>query len=244
MSIFWKAATAAMLAAGAIAASPASAGVTIESLEGNFTYGYNNTVGGGQLSMQNGTIVYNIDGKSYTGSINILLSTATYLGGITSDSMGFALDSVSICDASCTSAAESYMMALGYNSGSYASSAAQWTGLSAGSDWQSLTLGNLTASNVFSFSTTSSPFTVNSSSVLASNIAIANSIAAALSGYTIDMSLDSGTLTGGRPTTSLSFTTGTPPAPVPEPASWALMIVGFGLTGAALRARRQTVAFA
>ena len=31
---------------------------------------------------------------------------------------------------------------------------------------------------------------------------------------------------------------------VPEPASWALMIVGFGLTGGAMRRRRQTVRFA
>jgi hypothetical protein len=33
-------------------------------------------------------------------------------------------------------------------------------------------------------------------------------------------------------------------ASVPEPAAWALMIAGFGLTGAALRRRRQTPAFA
>jgi hypothetical protein len=31
---------------------------------------------------------------------------------------------------------------------------------------------------------------------------------------------------------------------VPEPAAWGLMIVGFGLTGAAIRRRRQAVAFA
>ncbi len=31
---------------------------------------------------------------------------------------------------------------------------------------------------------------------------------------------------------------------VPEPAAWGLMIVGFGLTGAAIRRRRQTAAFA
>lgn len=33
-------------------------------------------------------------------------------------------------------------------------------------------------------------------------------------------------------------------AAVPEPASWAMMIVGFGLAGAALRRRKTTVAFA
>ncbi len=33
-----------------------------------------------------------------------------------------------------------------------------------------------------------------------------------------------------------------PPSPAPEPASWALLIAGFGLTGAALRRRRAVVA--
>jgi hypothetical protein len=35
---------------------------------------------------------------------------------------------------------------------------------------------------------------------------------------------------------------GTIAPPVPEPASWALLIVGFGLTGAALRRRRSAFA--
>jgi hypothetical protein len=34
----------------------------------------------------------------------------------------------------------------------------------------------------------------------------------------------------------------TGPGGVPEPASWALLIAGFGLTGAAMRRRRQVVA--
>lgn len=41
------------------------------------------------------------------------------------------------------------------------------------------------------------------------------------------------------------FTLSTPPAPtpgIPEPAAWALLIAGFGLTGAAMRRRRATVA--
>ncbi|MFM2410097.1 MAG: hypothetical protein RL481_925 [Pseudomonadota bacterium] len=33
-------------------------------------------------------------------------------------------------------------------------------------------------------------------------------------------------------------------AAVPEPATWAMMIIGFGLIGGAMRARRQTVTFA
>ena len=37
----------------------------------------------------------------------------------------------------------------------------------------------------------------------------------------------------------------TPPTPaVPEPATWAMMIAGMGLTGAAMRARKSAVAFA
>jgi hypothetical protein len=32
-----------------------------------------------------------------------------------------------------------------------------------------------------------------------------------------------------------------PPPAIPEPASWAMLIAGFGLTGAALRRRRAAV---
>lgn len=42
-----------------------------------------------------------------------------------------------------------------------------------------------------------------------------------------------------QPTYTNQFTYG-----VPEPTTWALMIAGFGLTGAALRRRRHSVAFA
>jgi hypothetical protein len=35
-----------------------------------------------------------------------------------------------------------------------------------------------------------------------------------------------------------------PPSAVPEPASWALMIAGFGLAGGMMRARRRAIAFA
>lgn len=42
------------------------------------------------------------------------------------------------------------------------------------------------------------------------------------------------------------YSTGLPPVtPVPEPATWAMMILGFGLVGGALRSRRRiTVAYA
>lgn len=33
-----------------------------------------------------------------------------------------------------------------------------------------------------------------------------------------------------------------PPAPLPEPATWAMMIIGYGLSGAAIRGRRHAVA--
>jgi hypothetical protein len=36
------------------------------------------------------------------------------------------------------------------------------------------------------------------------------------------------------------FTLSTPPAGVPEPAAWTMLIVGFGLSGSALRRRRVT----
>ncbi len=36
----------------------------------------------------------------------------------------------------------------------------------------------------------------------------------------------------------------TPPPAVPEPASWALMLAGFGTLGMAMRRRRSIIAFA
>jgi hypothetical protein len=57
------------------------------------------------------------------------------------------------------------------------------------------------------------------------------------------------TQTGVNGATSGSFSLASPPAPipaVPEPAIWAMMIVGFGLIGGAMRYRRRsaTVTFA
>ena len=46
---------------------------------------------------------------------------------------------------------------------------------------------------------------------------------------------------GPTSSTAFSLTSG---GAVPEPASWALMVGGFGLVGGAMRARRRTVAFA
>jgi len=236
MSMIWKAAGAMALASGLVAAVPAAAAVTIESVTGGFSYGFNGRQDGGRLSMTNGSITYDMDGTSYTGAFSMTLSSVAYQGGITADSVAFALNAVTITLDNAT-------ILLGYNSGTFTRSDAVWSGLSAGSEWQSLTLGNLRASNVFVLGTPSSPFASTSDSVLPGNLAIAQTIADALSDYVITMSLDGGALPGGRPTTSFTFTVGAPPA-VPEPASWALMIAGFGLTGAALRARRRSAALA
>ncbi len=51
------------------------------------------------------------------------------------------------------------------------------------------------------------------------------------------------TQTGLSAATSGSFTLASPPlpiSPVPEPASWGLLVVGFGLMGASLRYRRRS----
>ena len=41
-----------------------------------------------------------------------------------------------------------------------------------------------------------------------------------------------------------NITVATPTSAVPEPATWAMMITGFGLAGGAIRARRRSAAFA
>lgn len=50
------------------------------------------------------------------------------------------------------------------------------------------------------------------------------------------------------PTLTLSYDVATPPPPassdVPEPATWMMLVTGFGLTGGALRRRKREVAFA
>jgi hypothetical protein len=43
---------------------------------------------------------------------------------------------------------------------------------------------------------------------------------------------------------SVVVTGNTPSAAVPEPSTWALMLVGFGLAGTGLRSRRRTVSYA
>lgn len=62
--------------------------------------------------------------------------------------------------------------------------------------------------------------------------------------YTTDNMLNS---YGFETTPGASITAtvaGAPAGAVPEPASWALMLGGFGLVGGAMRARRRSVAFA
>jgi len=53
--------------------------------------------------------------------------------------------------------------------------------------------------------------------------------------------VDNISITAGRTTQSWNFEVATP---TPEPATWAMMIAGFGVVGGALRRRRTTVRFA
>lgn len=53
-------------------------------------------------------------------------------------------------------------------------------------------------------------------------------------------SLDAFTLHLPSSSGAVLYSTGAPASPAPEPASWALMLGGFGLVGAAMRSRRKT----
>ena len=68
---------------------------------------------------------------------------------------------------------------------------------------------------------------------------------AALASITFGLT-QTGALVPGTPQPSISgsFTLSSPPTVnfIPEPAAWAMLIAGFGLTGAAMRRRRVTVA--
>jgi hypothetical protein len=46
----------------------------------------------------------------------------------------------------------------------------------------------------------------------------------------------------GAPGVGTTYLAPTPVSPAPEPASWALMLVGFGAAGAAIRSRRKAIA--
>jgi hypothetical protein len=56
----------------------------------------------------------------------------------------------------------------------------------------------------------------------------------------LDLTIGTYVYSLGSDTITLHIGTSAPVAPVPEPASWALMICGLGAVGAALRGRRKT----
>ena len=62
--------------------------------------------------------------------------------------------------------------------------------------------------------------------------------------YTTDNMLNSYGFETTPGASSTATVAGAPAGAVPEPASWALMLGGFGLVGGAMRARRRTIAFA
>lgn len=57
-----------------------------------------------------------------------------------------------------------------------------------------------------------------------------------------NVGLTPGATISGPVTIAARFTVATPAPGVPEPASWALLVAGFGIVGAAARRRRSTVA--
>ena len=60
--------------------------------------------------------------------------------------------------------------------------------------------------------------------------------------WQIDFGPGGGTLTLADPQGWSNAVLYTPPGVVPEPATWAMMIAGFGLTGAAIRRRKTRIA--
>ncbi|MBU3078312.1 PEPxxWA-CTERM sorting domain-containing protein [Sphingomonas sp. XMGL2] len=159
-------------------------------------------------------ISYDVDGTSYSAQLSVTLQ----YGYISSPGvMSFQLGSV---------------MLVGENSAYYlfmGAPAAVWTGLGVGSTRQSLKLG---------------PVSINPpASTL--DPAVQAGLADALSKLIITTHADSSTLTAGKPTTGTfaieAATFGATPA-VPEPATWALMIAGFGTAGVALRGRKRATA--
>ena len=84
------------------------------------------------------------------------------------------------------------------------------------------------------FNATGGPFSDVSFSGLAARSIYGGS---RLDGFSAKATVNNGAATG-----ELAFNTGLVgvPAPIPEPATWALLISGFGLAGAMLRQRRQS----
>ncbi|MFL5296277.1 MAG: PEPxxWA-CTERM sorting domain-containing protein [Phenylobacterium sp.] len=101
------------------------------------------------------------------------------------------------------------------------------------------TSGNARASTV-----TGDSITYTSSLVPAATLGAPRDFSFALTGATPSASQTTGGAIGSFVATGSGNFSATPVARVPEPASWALMIVGFGGMGAALRRRRTKVAFA
>jgi hypothetical protein len=124
------------------------------------------------------------------------------------------------------------------------------------------TVSNFVATNgsVFSFTSLWGDFTGTVSNVVASGPASNRVLSAYALGTFTPLGIFSGfdpglasltfaftqnNLQDGEPgAIGGSFTLSTPPSAIPEPASWAMLIAGFGLSGAALRRRRAATAAA
>ncbi|MDO6413158.1 PEPxxWA-CTERM sorting domain-containing protein [Sphingomonas sp. BIUV-7] len=93
--------------------------------------------------------------------------------------------------------------------------------------------GNTTTAQLSSGSTASFAFT----SAVITSLASPLGLSLSFSDVTPDLHIENGTLAGFRASVSGTFSG----SPVPEPASWAMMVGGFGLLGATMRRRRPAM---